>query len=113
MVDYKLIGLRLKQHREQAKLTQEKVSEIVGITTVYLSKIENGKVHPTLDTLEKICLAVQCDLGDILQNSIVDLNTYQNDEVVKIFHSCSPSVKPIALTILKELSKIDHDVARE
>ena len=40
MVDYKVIGLRLKTYRQQAGLTQETVAERAGITVVYLSKIE-------------------------------------------------------------------------
>ena len=49
-IDYTMIGKRLKESRMAAKLTQEKVAEAADITTVYLSKIENGKVTPTLDT---------------------------------------------------------------
>ena len=51
MVDYKVIGLRLKTYRQQAGLTQETVAERAGITVVYLSKIENGHVRPTIDLL--------------------------------------------------------------
>ena len=38
MVDYQLIGSRLKQQREKQRLTQEAVAEKADITTVYLSK---------------------------------------------------------------------------
>lgn len=106
MVDYKLIGSRIKEYREQASLTQEQVSEICDITSVYLSKIENGKVHPTLDTLAKICLCLNCDLGEILLHSVSDSSQYQNEKIVKIFNSCSPNVKPIALSLLEQLSKL-------
>lgn len=77
-------------------MTQERVAELVNITVVYLSKIENGKVRPTLDTLAAICSALNCDLGEILLNITPESNQYQNERVIKLFQSCSPNVKPIA-----------------
>ena len=74
MVDFKLIGSRIKQQREHRQLTQEVVAEQADITTVYLSKIENGKVTPTLSTLDAICSILNCDLGSLLANSSVESN---------------------------------------
>lgn len=106
MVDYKLIGSRLKSEREAQLLTQETVAERADITTVYLSKIENGKVHPTLDTLSAICTVIDCDLGAVLLNSASESKDYQSEKVVQLFHACAPEVKPIALELLKGLSKL-------
>ena len=106
MVDYRLIGSRLKQQRERQRKTQETVAEKVNITTVYLSKIENGKVHPTLDTLSAICTALNCDLGKILSDVSSESDLYQNEQIVKVFNSFSPEVKPIALSLLEQLSKL-------
>ena len=41
MIDYQLIGSRLKQARKAANLTQEALAEKVFLSTVYLSRIEN------------------------------------------------------------------------
>ena len=48
MIDYELIGSRLKEARKTAGLTQEELADQVFLSTVYLSRIENGKVFPTL-----------------------------------------------------------------
>ena len=106
MVDYKLIGSRIKKFREQKGLTQERVAESVGITSVYLSKIENGKVHPTLDTLSVICDVLSCDLGALLLYTASESDQYENERVVKLFRACSANVKPIAIQLLDSLSKI-------
>lgn len=106
MVDYKLLGSRIKARRENNKMTQEQVAELVDITVVYLSKIENGKVHPTLNTLSTICSVLGCDLGELLLNITSESNKYQNELVVKLFQRCSPTVKPIALKLLELLSEL-------
>ena len=51
-LDYSAIGKQLQsRHRANGK-NQEALAEQAGITTVYLSKIENGRVHATLDLLD-------------------------------------------------------------
>ena len=99
-IDYRLIGKRIKESRVAAGLTQEKVAETADITTVYLSKIENGKVTPTLDTLGEICEAISADIGFIVSGCQYGQKAYGNDVVLALFQACLPEVKPIALKIL-------------
>ena len=106
MVDYKIIGSRIKNYRQAAKMTQEALAELVGITVVYLSKIENGHVRPTIDLLGTICEALHCDLGNIFQSASPSSASYQNEKVLDLFNACSPNIKPIALNLLEQLSEL-------
>ena len=106
VIDYSMIGKRLKEYRMAARLTQDKVAEAADITTVYLSRIENGKVTPTLETLAVICSVIRADLGMVISGCQCSNKDYGNDIVVELFSACSPEVKPVALKILKELSGI-------
>ena len=106
MIDYKLIGQRIKEYRQKAALTQETVAEQADITTVYLSKIENGHVKPTLDLLDRLCGSIGCELTDILTDVTPTSLHYQSEQVVTLFRACSPQVKPIALDLLKNLTKL-------
>jgi len=54
MIDYAVIGKRIQKSRQEKGITQEKLAEKVGISVVYLSKIENGRVYPTLEMLSNI-----------------------------------------------------------
>lgn len=47
-IDKKSIGRRLKTARESFGLTQEKLSEEMGCTSKYISKVENGASAPSL-----------------------------------------------------------------
>jgi len=60
-----LIGLRLKELRRAKSMTQEMLSEKVGISSKYLSSIERGKENPTLDTLIKLAIALNVELSDM------------------------------------------------
>ena len=106
MIDYTIIGTRIQTRRQEQNITQEKLAERVGISVVYLSKIENGRVYPTLETLSNICTELDTELSAILSNTEIARKDYANERVLELFNSCSILVKPIALSLLEELSKL-------
>lgn len=55
--------------RLKKRLSQEKLAEIIDISTKYLNMIENRKANPTIVIVIKICQALEIDL-----NSIYPLN---------------------------------------
>jgi len=57
------IGLRVKQAREAAGLTQERLSELLDVTAQYLSGVERGAVGLSVPVLIRLCsiLLVSCD----------------------------------------------------
>lgn len=50
----KRFGTNCKTLREQAKLTQDALGELSGLTGAYISEIERGNANPTLATVEKL-----------------------------------------------------------
>ena len=106
MIHYTIIGKRIQTRRQEQNITQEKLAERVGISVVYLSKIENGRVYPTLETLSNICTELDTELSAILSNTEIARKDYANERVLELFNSCSIRVKPIALSLLEELSKL-------
>ncbi len=54
----KLLGSKIKEKRKLKNLTQEQLAELVDIGMPNISYIENGKFYPTVETLEKICKAL-------------------------------------------------------
>ncbi|MGN0030488.1 MAG: helix-turn-helix domain-containing protein [Candidatus Gastranaerophilaceae bacterium] len=52
----------LKFYRNKQKYTQEKLSEICGISTDYLSQIERGKRTPSFKRMELIARALKIEV---------------------------------------------------
>lgn len=48
-------GKKLKILRKNNKLTQEELSEMIGINQRQLTRIETGKSYPSFKTVEAIC----------------------------------------------------------
>lgn len=70
------IGLRIRNLREDAKLSREKLAELSFISTQFLSDIETGKKGMTVTTLKKICNALNVSTDYIVYgNNDVNLNS--------------------------------------
>ena len=105
-IDYGMIGQRLQVRRIDHKLTQEVLAEKAGITVVYLSKVENGRVHPTLELLDTLCGILDLDLSMLLSGAQTALPSYGNERLNQRFAGLSSQSKQVALNILEELAKL-------
>lgn len=61
------IGRMLKYYREVNKMTQADVAEKAEINEKYYGEIERNNSSPTINTLEKICIALNINLSDIFK----------------------------------------------
>ena len=67
------LGRALRWLRDRQGKRQYQVADAAGITKAMLSAYETGKQKPSLDTLEKILAALDCDLND-LHNALQIIN---------------------------------------
>lgn len=63
-----MIVVNLDVMLARRKMSVTELSERVGITMANISILKNGKARAIkLSTLEKICAALQCQPGDLLE----------------------------------------------
>ena len=63
-----ILGYQIRQARTSKKITQANFSKIVNIDQADLSKIENGKLSPSLTTLKRIAKGLDLNLNIELTN---------------------------------------------
>ncbi|MBI2631344.1 helix-turn-helix transcriptional regulator [Candidatus Nomurabacteria bacterium] len=63
----KKLGENLKRLRLKKKLSQGDLSKSLGVDRAYISNIENGRMNPTLSTLEKISKALGISSSELLK----------------------------------------------
>jgi transcriptional regulator with XRE-family HTH domain len=71
------IGTRIIQLRNQRGLTQQQLSDLTGLATSYLSRIENRHLEPRPHTLSKIAQALGVPMSEIFQERPTQLGTLQ------------------------------------
>lgn len=61
----KIIGQRIRNYRTQKGLSQEKLSELAGCHPTYIGQLERGEKNATLESVEKIALAMDISLSEL------------------------------------------------
>lgn len=69
--------LIIKQLREDKKINQQELANLIGINRSYLSAIESGKFLPSIDILLEIARALNCKYTDLYEEE--DLKIINND----------------------------------
>ncbi|MDR0206086.1 MAG: helix-turn-helix domain-containing protein [Bacteroidales bacterium] len=79
------IADKIKKHRTAKGLSQKEIALEIGIDQAQYSRIENGKVEPTLSSLEKIADALNVSLTELFDDNIVlDINSYDKSAIDKL-----------------------------
>lgn len=78
------IGSNIRTARMRANLTQEKMSEMIGVTPQYLSDLERGLVGTSVSTLIKICSELNVSSDFILFGSSSDTDSANSTLIEKI-----------------------------
>ena len=70
-----LIGDKLRELREQKKLSQGDIEHRTGLLRCYVSRVENGHTIPAVETLEKFARALEVPMYQLF---------YEGDEPPKV-----------------------------
>lgn len=62
-----MIKLLLWQQRAKRELTLIELSKLTGISKSTLNNFENERTSPTLNQLEKISAALNCEITDLFE----------------------------------------------
>jgi len=61
----KAIGERVRRARKNKDITQEKLADMVGVSTTYIGFIEQGQRLPSIKTSDKIARALGVKLSEL------------------------------------------------
>ena len=62
-----LFGQNLRVARVRQNKTQAELAEAAGLTSQYVSKIEDGKINVTLDTMKKLATVLHHNVSDMIR----------------------------------------------
>lgn len=99
----KALGLRIKEFREGKKFTQEKLAELVGIDPKHLSRIENGRNYPSIETLERLVDNLNVTFEDIFEFGHLDDRNMLVENIFNTLNSLSLEKLKFVYKIIKEL----------
>lgn len=87
MISSKEIGLKIRQLRQQAGLSQERLAEMVGVTFQQVQKYESGFTTLNILKLQQISNALNVSVMDFFGNQSVQQIrlTHEEDQLLQAF----------------------------
>ena len=105
-LNYALIGARIKRIRKSQKLTQERLSEMAGISPQHMSQIESAKTKLSLPTLINICNALNVSANKILCDLLSADNIEQiGADIAETFKDCTADEVYLMLSVAESVKR--------
>ena len=87
-IDYRSIGKRIKIARIKKDITQEKLSEKVGISPSHLSNIETGSTRLSLKVMINLANALGISVDTLLSDNIIHSGAVFRGEIREALEDC-------------------------
>ena len=96
------IGPRLKELCDKQQITKYRLSQMTGVTQTVLSRIIKGENVPTIQTIEKICAALNISLAQFFakDENPPDLTAEQR-EIIETWNGLTPEERERLMKIIR------------
>ena len=99
-INYKELGLRIKQIRQSQNLTQDALAESVSCNTSHISNIENNHTKVSLNVLLAIANALNTSIDYLLSNQYENSSMALDNEIMRAVKDCDNEKKEKILKII-------------
>lgn len=104
-VDFKLIGERMRNARNELGLTQEKLAEELDVTVPLISRVERGYVQVSLQRLGQIAECLNMSLEELITGVSKTKQNYLGQELQSIIGRCTPDKQKLIYNIAKIIER--------
>ena len=77
------IGNKIKKYREQNKLTQKDIAEILKVEPGTISKYESGTIEPNIESIKKLAETFNITIDELLKDDEIDISKINLLQVLK------------------------------
>ena len=78
-----MLGEKIKLYRENKKMTQGEVAEILGVKAATISKYEAGTLEPNIESLKKLAELFEVSVDELIKENIFDISKINILEVLR------------------------------
>ena len=67
-----IFAVNLRKERLKKKLSQEALADLAGLHRTYVGAVERGERNISIDNMERLALALGCELTELLKDLLDD-----------------------------------------
>lgn len=109
MLDFKMIGLRIKEKRYEEQITQADLAEKTDLSAQYLCQVEAGKKKISLQALFDVAMVLHTTVDDLLLGNFFDEDEAYVREISKLLEDCSGIERKILYESILGIKKVVHE----
>lgn len=88
-MDYILLGAKIRKSRLKKSISQATLAERLGISVNYISYIENGKRHLSLELLDRIACELHTTVSSLTNSQQIKSTKQVVWELVSLLDGCT------------------------
>ena len=108
-IDWKALGIRVKEMRKRKGYTTEKLSSRIDVTSNFLSRIEGDNAHASLTTLYRIAMELDCGIDYLLCDSMKNLS---NAQLLNL-NILNSTEQAFILDVIKGLKRCEAEIIQQ
>ena len=101
-INYLKLGDRIRFYRTKLGFSQEKLAELVNLSNVRISNIENGNANPTIEAIVNIAMTLKVTPDQLLVDSIPQ----NKNDLNSLLLDCTPEEVSILVENFIGLKKV-------
>ena|SRR5690242_4749910 len=86
-----VIGIVIRQERQDRRLTIKELGEKAGISEIYMGEIERGQKYPSANVLESLARALELSLAEMLELMAEELRKEQEPQLTTVIGFTTPN----------------------
>ena len=102
-LNYKDVGIRIRDERLRQKLTQERLAELANLSMTHMSHIETGNTKLSLPALHKIAWALGVSMDALACDSIAQAKDIFESELLHHTRDCDETEIRVITDMIKSL----------
>jgi transcriptional regulator with XRE-family HTH domain len=106
MLDYYVIGSRIRHYRLQRGITQEVLAFQVNSSAAYISRIERGQKKPSLEKLFEIAEVLHVTINDFVYASPPSDYAFFDKDLQYMISMCTPEKQKVITKNVAEIIRV-------
>lgn len=106
MVNYKMIGQRIKEARAKLGWQQSELAHRAGLTTSHTSHIETGQTKVALPTIVKIANTLSVSVDELLCDSVEQVQNVYDMKIAEELADCDAAELQAFLEIIRSTKAV-------
>ncbi len=102
-INYHTVGLKIRRFRLERNMTQEELAFRVNTSAAYISNIENGNKHPSLEKLTDIASVLGVTLNDLVYPVSQKFTFANNKKLNELISLCTPEKQQHLLSYIEAI----------